>query len=61
MAEHLHVLVADDEPLIGALVTMAFEADGYEVDTAADGAEALAKACQEPPQAIELDLMMPAM
>jgi two-component system chemotaxis response regulator CheY len=61
MSQHLRVLVADDEPLIRALVTIAFEAEGYDVDTAADGAEALEKACQQPPQAIVLDLMMPVM
>ena len=55
------VLVAEDEPLIRALVTMAFEAEGYDVETAADGAEALEKACRQPPQAIVLDLMMPVM
>lgn len=43
MSQHLRVLVAEDEPLIRALVTMAFEAEGYAVDAAADGAEALAK------------------
>jgi CheY-like chemotaxis protein len=61
MGQPLRVLVVEDEPLVRALVTMAFEAEGYEVDTAADGAEALAKACQQPPQAIVLDLMMPVM
>jgi CheY-like chemotaxis protein len=61
MSQHLRVLVADDEPLIRALVTIAFEAEGYDVDTAADGAEALEKACQQPPQVIVLDLMMPVM
>jgi DNA-binding response OmpR family regulator len=61
MAQQLRVLVAEDEPLIRALVTMAFEAEGYDVDTAANGAEALAKACDQPPQAIVLDLMMPVM
>ena len=61
MSQQLRVLVVEDEPLVRALVTMAFEAEGYEVDTAADGAEALAKACQRPPQAIVLDLMMPVM
>ena len=59
MVQQLRVLVAEDEPLIRALVTMAFEAEGYDVDTAADGAEALEKACRQPPQAIVLDLMMP--
>ena len=61
MGQQLRVLVVEDEPLVRALVTMAFEAEGYDVDTAADGAEALAKACQQPPQAIVLDLMMPVM
>ena len=61
MSQPLRVLVADDEPLIRALVAMAFEAEGYDVDTAANGAEALEKACQQPPQAIVLDLMMPTM
>jgi two-component system, chemotaxis family, chemotaxis protein CheY len=61
MSQLLRVLVADDEPLIRALVGIAFEDEGYDVDTAADGAEALEKACQQPPQAIVLDLMMPVM
>jgi DNA-binding response OmpR family regulator len=61
MSPQPRVLVAEDEPLIWALVSMAFEAEGYDVDTAADGAEALAKACQQPPQAVVLDLMMPVM
>jgi len=61
MSRQARVLVADDEPLIRALVTIAFEDAGYDVETAADGAEALAKACQRPPQAIVLDLMMPVM
>ena len=61
MNQQPRVLVADDEPLIRALVAIAFEAEGYDVDTAADGAEALAKACQRVPQAIVLDLMMPVM
>jgi DNA-binding response OmpR family regulator len=61
MSQPLRVLVAEDEPLIRALVAIAFEAEGYDVDTAADGVEALAKARQQPPQAIVLDLMMPVM
>jgi two-component system, OmpR family, alkaline phosphatase synthesis response regulator PhoP len=61
MNQPVRVLVAEDEPLIRALVAIAFEAEGYDVDTAADGVEALAKARQRPPQAIVLDLMMPVM
>ena len=61
MSQHLRVLVADDEPLIRALVATAFEDEGYDVDTAAEGMEALEKACQQPPQVIVLDLMMPVL
>jgi two-component system, chemotaxis family, chemotaxis protein CheY len=61
MSQPQRVLVAEDEPLIRALVAIAFEAEGYDVDTAADGAEALAKARRQPPHAIVLDLMMPVM
>jgi CheY-like chemotaxis protein len=61
VSQHLRVLVADDEPLLRALIAIAFETEGYEVDTAANGVEALEKACQRPPQVIVLDLMMPVM
>jgi DNA-binding response OmpR family regulator len=37
MDQQLRVLVAADEPLVRALVALAFEAEGYAVDTAADG------------------------
>jgi len=50
MSQQLRVLVAEDEPLVRALVALAFEAEGYAVDTAADGAEALSIACTQPPR-----------
>jgi CheY-like chemotaxis protein len=61
MDQHPRLLVVDDEPLIRALIAIAFEAEGYAVDTAADGAEALEKACRQSPQVIVLDLWMPVM
>ncbi len=36
------LLVVDDEPLVSSYLTALFELQGYEVDTAADGVEALA-------------------
>ncbi len=36
------LLVVDDEPLVSSYLTALFELHGYEVDTAADGVEALA-------------------
>ena len=41
MSQPLRVLVAEDEPLIRALVTMAFEAEGYDVETAISSVEAI--------------------
>ena len=37
------------------------EEDGYHVDTASDGAEALRMACEHEPSAILLDVSMPVM
>jgi diguanylate cyclase (GGDEF)-like protein len=42
-------------------VKINFELDGFEVDTAVDGEDALQKATSNPPNAIVLDIMMPRM
>jgi diguanylate cyclase (GGDEF)-like protein len=55
------VLVADDDPDILNVVKINFELDGFEVDTAVDGEDALQKATTNPPNAIVLDIMMPRM
>jgi diguanylate cyclase (GGDEF)-like protein len=55
------VLVADDDPDILAVVQVNFELEGFEVDTAVDGEDALQKATGNPPNAIVLDIMMPRM
>jgi diguanylate cyclase (GGDEF)-like protein len=55
------VLVADDDPDILTVVKINFELDGFEVDTAVDGEDALQKATSNPPNAIVLDIMMPRM
>ena len=53
------VLVVDDEANIIALAKMYLEKEGYQVDTALDGAEALRKVEQCRPELIVLDLMLP--
>jgi DNA-binding response OmpR family regulator len=53
------VLVADDEEDIRALVAFRLKRAGYEVITAADGAEALTLATTRLPDLIVLDVMMP--
>lgn len=53
--------MVDDEPAIVKLVSMNLEMDGFEVISAYDGVEALAKAREENPDLIILDLMMPGL
>ena len=53
------VLVVDDEPEIRLLVQRALEKHGYAVETAEDGAEAIAKAEAMVPDLVLLDAMLP--
>src|SRR6266566_3624213 len=53
------ILVVDDEPDAVDLVEFNLKSAGYEVVTAADGAEALKKAKAHSPDLILLDLMLP--
>lgn len=53
------ILACDDEANILALVRAILERSGYEVVTAVDGREALAKVRSETPDLVILDLMMP--
>lgn len=53
------LLVVDDEESIVNAVAYAFRREGYLVETAFDGEEALAKAADFRPHVIVLDVMMP--
>jgi two-component system, OmpR family, KDP operon response regulator KdpE len=53
------VLVVDDEPQILRALETTLRGAGYEVDTATDGAAALARAAARPPEAVILDLVLP--
>jgi len=53
------VLIADDEPDILEILNYNLVNEGYEVVTAKDGDEALAKARRNLPDLIVLDVMMP--
>lgn len=53
------IVVADDEPSILLMVENRLKANGFEVVTAADGAQALAAIKQHKPDLAILDIMMP--
>ena len=57
----LRILVVEDDPIIRTTVAEALEDMGYVVETASNGAEALAKVRDDGFAAIVLDLMMPIM
>ncbi|GAB2653919.1 response regulator transcription factor [Nocardia goodfellowii] len=55
------VLVVDDEPMIVELLAVSLRYQGFEVETAADGAQALDRARVFRPDALIVDVMMPGM
>jgi two-component system response regulator MprA len=58
----MKILVVDDEPAVRESLRRALELEGYEVDLAADGQEALARLEQrDQPDALILDILMPRM
>jgi two-component system, OmpR family, response regulator MprA len=55
----MRILVVDDEPAVRDSLQRALMLEGYEVDLAADGAEALSRLADRPPDAVLLDVLMP--
>jgi two-component system sensor histidine kinase ChiS len=55
------ILVTDDDPEMLGITAIILESQGYEVRTAKDGEEALAKVEEEEPDLLVLDLLMPNM
>ena len=53
------VLAVDDDPVIQRLLQVNLEMEGYEVELAGDGEEALAKVREFAPAIVLLDIMMP--
>jgi len=52
------ILVIDDDPIYVKSTTAILESHGYQVDSAQNGEEALAKMRQEKPDLVLLDVMM---
>lgn len=59
MSKMSKILVVDDESSISTAIAYALRREGYEVDTAADGEEALKKVALFQPEVMVLDVMMP--
>ncbi len=53
------VLVVDDDDVIRQLICVNLELEGFEVLTACDGEEAIARARASHPDVVTLDIMMP--
>jgi len=55
------ILLVDDEQMILRIMRLALEKDGYRVDTAIDGMDALEKITASPPDVLITDIDMPRM
>jgi DNA-binding response OmpR family regulator len=53
------VLVVDDEPMVREVLARYLENEGFEVETAEDGEQAIATVDAAPPDLVLLDLMLP--
>ena len=61
MKDKPYILLVDDDPSISRLVQLYLEKEGYEVQTAARGDDALTLFRRLPPDLILLDVMLPGM
>jgi two-component system alkaline phosphatase synthesis response regulator PhoP len=59
--KHTRILLVDDEPDILEILEYNLTSEGYQVDTAKNGLEALKKADEWKPHLVLLDVMMPEM
>jgi DNA-binding response OmpR family regulator len=55
------ILIVDDDPVIVRLLQINFRLEGYEVDTASRGEEALERVRANRPDVVILDVMMPGL
>ena len=55
----MRILVADDEPAVRDALSRALRLEGYDVELAADGEEAVVAVGQRLPDAVVLDVLMP--
>ena len=56
---HNHVLIADDDAVVRGSLAAVLQSEGYEVDEASNGIEAVTRAIRRKPDLVLLDLNMP--
>lgn len=61
MSKQPHILIIEDEPLIGGALKIKCEREGFQVSVASNGQEGLRQALSEHPDFILLDIVMPVM
>ncbi len=57
----MDILVVDDDPYVQRSLTFVLRREGFDVEVASNGEEALLKAREASPKIIFLDIMMPKM
>ena len=57
----MRVLVVDDDPAVRESLRRSLKFNGYDIDLAADGEQALQAVASRRPDAVNLDVMMPRM
>lgn len=55
------ILAADDEPDVLLIIKTALQTEGFDVETASNGLEALEQGMANPPDLFVLDVMMPGL
>lgn len=59
MVNDCQIIIADDEPFVLKALTFVFQKEGFSVETAVDGEEALEKIKKLKPKVVFMDVMMP--
>jgi two-component system, OmpR family, response regulator MprA len=54
-----HILVVDDDPLLAAALRRPLAYEGFEIEVATSGEEALGRALDHPPDLVILDVLLP--
>jgi CheY-like chemotaxis protein len=57
--DEVRVLFVEDDPAVAQMYRLKLELDGYSVEIASDGEQAVVKALEDPPDIVFLDIRLP--